>query len=135
MFAICKFLAAAVFIVTGSVAVFAPPPEGCRLKVINTGTDGYPDYGTTTCEGECPAPQSNPCKVKVYAGSFFSFECLCDGKEILPGDSVQGCTGYLTNSDGTWRISCFKIKCVATCLKANLPGAGQSVWACTCPDA
>jgi hypothetical protein len=135
MMSIAKVTAGLLFVLTGWFAVFAPPPDGCRLKVINTGVAGFPNYGTTTCVGDCTGPAGNPCDRDVYAGTYTEFQCKCDGQDLDTNNNVQGCIGSLTNLGGSWTIICENVKCVAKCLKADLPGPGQSVWACTCPDA
>ena len=124
-----------VFLASGLAVVFDPPPTGCRLKIINTSTStGNPDYSTTTCEGECVAPNNNPCKVSAYIGNYSSFHCTCAGGPIST-ESTQGCDATFSNQTGTWTINCFKRACTADCLTAGIPGPGETVWACTCPDA
>lgn len=132
--AVAKSLAGLLFVASVGFAALEPPPTGCRLKVTNSGSENEPNYATSACEGECVAPQADPCTTKVFIGEYVKFYCLCSGNYIAPG-SAQGCYDEFTNQSGQWRIICFKRSCVAECLEASLPGGGESVWACTCPDA
>lgn len=129
---IAKFSAYLLFIASGWVVIVTPTPEGCRLKITNSGTPGFPNYGTTTCDGGCVAPNADPCTVSIYVGNYTSFACQCDGNLVLSGNA---CLGALSNFTGTWTIECIKKSCVSKCLKADLPEPGNSVFACTCPDA
>lgn len=131
----CAFLCAALFLFTGYSA-FETKPPGCQLKVVNTGVEGYPNYGTTTCVGDCVDPEQNPCTVNIWADdSLIQFRCYCDGTRVTTG-TPQGCAGNLERQDGgSWHIFCFQGSCVATCLPAGLPAPGAAVIACTCPDA
>ena len=123
-----------VMLLVSGVAGFVAPPHGCRLKVINSGTQFDPNYETTTCQGECVSPLSDPCTVDYQAGNFMtSFNCLCNGTEV-DWTSNQACVGWLSKlGTGPWEITCSNAKCVATCRGSALPGVG-AFWACTCPD-
>jgi hypothetical protein len=126
-------LGLALFLGTGAAAVLAPP-EGCRLKVVNSGTEGEPNYGTTTCSGDCVGPgDTNPCEVKTTTsgGAFVKIYCRCNNQLIVN----QACNGELDLIGGEWVILCPKIRCNNECAKADLPKAGTAVWACSCPDA
>lgn len=131
-----KVLVLTAFVTSGLAASFLVPPTGCRLKVVNSGAPGTPDYSRTTCEGNCVSPDVDPCTVDVYAGSNgASFSCLCDGKSMNQDLTTQDCISWISNYTGTWYITCRTAKCVAKCIKADLPASGSSVWACVCPDA
>lgn len=123
----------ALFLGTGAAALLSPP-EGCRLKVVNSGGAGAPNYGDTTCSGTCNGPgDKNPCAVAVTTsgGAFVKFYCRCNGDLIVN----QACNGELDLIDGEWQILCPKILCTNECAKSELPNPGTAVWACTCPDA
>lgn len=136
---VAKSVAATAFAFAGFVALTVPP-DGCRLKVKNTGIPGSPNYAGTTCVGVCvpeDGGEAPACNSDNYAGTYTSYRCRCWNQESPtphPGMN-QGCWGALSNQSGSWVITCEREDCVATCVQSNLPGAGESVWACTCPDA
>lgn len=129
-----RLLAVALFATSGISALLLPPPSGCALRITNTGTEGSPDYGTSTCIGECVWPDANPCAIRVYAGTYVQFSCYCNDVFLDPTLTTQACVGTLSNEGGSWKIDCATGACDNPCVESKLPLAGKSAMACNCPD-